>query len=55
MLGLIAAYLCIPRRFRFIARWLVMCFFIVVLVIVLILFSQILLMLPTYRTVLSNP
>ena len=49
MLALIDAYLCVPRRLRFIARWLVMCLFIVVLVLVLILFSQILLTLPTYR------
>jgi len=48
MLALIDAYVCVPRRLRFIARWLVMCLFIVVLILVLILFSQILLTLPTY-------
>lgn len=46
MLALLYAYLCVPRRLRFIVRWLAACFFIVVLVMVLILFSRILGTLP---------
>ncbi len=40
MLPLIYAYLCVPRRFRFIFRWLAMCMFIVVVALVLILFAR---------------
>jgi hypothetical protein len=46
MLALMYAYLCVPRRFRFLARWLAVCLFLVVLILVLILFSQVLLTLP---------
>jgi hypothetical protein len=42
MLALLYAYLCVPRRFRFIVRGLAACFFLVVLVLVLILFLRIL-------------
>lgn len=43
MLALIFAYLCVPRRLRFIFRLLAMCLFVVVLVLVLILFARVLL------------
>lgn len=49
MLPLIYAYLCVPRRLRFIVRWLAACFFLVVLVLVLILFSRIRLTLPRHH------
>jgi hypothetical protein len=49
MLALLYAYLCVPRRLRFLVRWLTMCFLFVVLVLVLILFSRILLTLPRHR------
>ncbi len=42
MLALLYAYLCVPRRLRFIVRWLAACFVIAVVVLVLILFSRIL-------------
>ena len=37
MLALLYAYLCVPRRLRFIARWFATCFVLAVLVMVLIL------------------
>jgi hypothetical protein len=40
MFSLLALYLCIPRRFRFIARWLAMCIFVVVVALVIALFAQ---------------
>jgi len=43
MLARIYAYLCIPRRLRFIFRWLATFLFIIVLLLVLILFARILL------------
>ncbi len=49
MLALLYAYLCIPRRLRFLVRWLAACFFLVVLVLVLILFVRILGTLPTHH------
>jgi hypothetical protein len=49
MLALICAYLCIPVRFRFIARWFAAAFVLVVVVLVLILFSRILLTLPKHH------
>jgi hypothetical protein len=49
MLALLYAYLCVPRRLRFIARWLAACFFLVVLVLVLILFVRILGALPKHH------
>ena len=49
MLALLYAYLCVPRRLRFIVRWIAACLFIVVLVPVLILFSRVLLTLPMHR------
>jgi hypothetical protein len=42
MLALLFAYLCVPRRLRFIARWLAACFVIAVAVLVLILFLRVL-------------
>jgi hypothetical protein len=49
MLALLYAYLCVPRRLRFIARGLAACFVLVVLALVLVLFSRILLTLPSHR------
>ena len=46
MLALLYAYLCVPRRLRFIARLLAACFVIVVVALVLIVFSRILGTLP---------
>lgn len=46
MFSFLALYLCIPRRFRFVARWLVMCLFIVVVALVIALFTRILIRLP---------
>lgn len=45
MFSLLALYLCIPRRLRFVVRWLAMFFFIVVIALVLILFARTLVML----------
>ncbi len=42
MLSLLYAYLCVPRRLRFILRWLAACVFLVVLVLVLMLFYRVL-------------
>jgi hypothetical protein len=55
MLALLYAYLCVPRRLRFIFRWLAMCFFIVVLGMVLILFSRILTTLPKHHGWILHP
>ncbi|MEI9979059.1 MAG: hypothetical protein WDN23_08650 [Edaphobacter sp.] len=49
MLALLYAYLCVPRRLRFIARWLAACFVLVVLALVLILFARILNTLPRHH------
>ena len=40
MFALWGLYLCIPRRLRFIARYLAMCLFIVVVALVIALFAQ---------------
>ncbi len=49
MLALLYAYLCVPRRLRFIVRWLAACFVIAVVVLVLILFSRVLSTVPKHR------
>jgi predicted PurR-regulated permease PerM len=49
MFALLYAYLCVPRRLRFIVRWLAACFVIVVIVLVLILFVRILGTLPEHH------
>jgi hypothetical protein len=49
MLALLYAYLCVPRRLRFIARCLAACFVLVVLALVLILFARILNTLPKHQ------
>ena len=55
MLSLLYAYLCVPRRLRFILRWLAACFFVVVLVLVLMLFYRILIMLPKHHGWILHP
>ena len=49
MFALLYAYLCVPRRFRFIVRCLAACFVLAVVVMVLIFFSQILGTVPKHR------
>jgi hypothetical protein len=55
MLALLYAYLCVPRRLRFILRWLAACLFVVVLVLVLILFCRILGTLPKRHGWILHP
>ena len=50
MFALICAYLCIPERFRFIARWFAVIFVLAVVALVLTLFTRILLTLPQHPT-----
>ena len=49
MFAMFWAYLCVPRRFRFIARWIAAGFVLVVLVLVLILFTRIILTMPLHH------
>jgi hypothetical protein len=49
MFALLYAYLCVPRRLRFIVRCLAACFVLGVVVLVLILFSRILSTLPEHH------
>ena len=55
MLPLIYAYHCVPRRFRFIVRWIAMCVVIVVLILVCILFYGIIVTLPEHRGGFLHP
>ena len=55
MLSLLYAYLCVPRRRRFILRWLAACLFLVVLVLALILFCRILGTLPKHHGWILHP
>jgi hypothetical protein len=55
MFAMICAYLCIPVRFRFIARWLAAGLVLVVLIAVLILFARIILSLPVHHGSLLHP
>jgi hypothetical protein len=55
MLSLLFAYLCVPRRFRFILRWLAACLFLVVVVLVLILFYRVLLTVPKHHGWILHP
>ena len=55
MLSLLYAYLCVPRRLRFILRWLAACLFIVVLVLVLILFYRVLMTVPKHHGWILHP
>jgi hypothetical protein len=55
MFAMICAYLCIPERFRFIARWLAAASVLAVVILVLILFAQILLTLPKYHRTPVRP
>jgi hypothetical protein len=55
MLSLLCAYLCVPRRFRFILRGLAACAFVVVLVMVLMLFWRVLTTLPEHRGWILHP
>ena len=49
MLAFLAAYLCIPRRWRFVFRWLAAGFFIVVLALVVIFFARVIWTLPGHH------
>jgi hypothetical protein len=55
MFATICAYLCIPVRFRFIARWLAAGFVLVILVLVLIVFARIILTMPIHHGHLFHP
>jgi hypothetical protein len=55
MLGFLAAYLLIPRRWRFVLRWLAAGFFIVVLALVVIFFARVILTLPGDRYLWFHP
>jgi hypothetical protein len=55
MFAMIWAYLCVPRRFRFIARWIAAGFVLVVLILVLILFARIILTMPLHHGNLFRP
>ena len=55
MFAMICAYLCIPVRFRFIARWIAVVFVLVVVALVLILFARIILPMPMHRGSLLHP
>lgn len=55
MLSLLCAYLCVPRRLRFIVRWLAACLFLVVLVLVLVLFYRILMTVPEHHGRILHP
>jgi hypothetical protein len=55
MLSLLFAYLCVPRRLRFILRWLAACLFLVVVVLVLILFCRVLMTMPEHHGWILHP
>jgi cell division protein FtsW (lipid II flippase) len=55
MLSLLCAYLCVPRRYRFILRWLAACVFLVVLALVLILFYRVLMTVPNHHGWILHP
>jgi hypothetical protein len=55
MFALLYAYLCIPRRLRFIIRWLAACFFLAVFILVLILFLRILGTIPKHHGWILHP
>jgi hypothetical protein len=55
MLALLYAYLIAPRGFRRILRWLAVCFFIVVLAMVLVLFWRVFTTLPEHHGWILHP
>jgi hypothetical protein len=55
MFAMIWAYLCVPRRFRFIARWVAAGFVLVVVALVLLLFARIILTMPIHHGNLFRP
>ena len=55
MLSLLYAYLIAPRGFRRVLRWLALCLFLVVLVIVIMLFWRVLRTLPEHRGSILRP
>lgn len=55
MFAMICAYLCVPERFRFIARWIAAAFVVVVVILVLILFARIILTIPMHHGSLLHP
>ena len=55
MLALLYAYLIAPCGFRRILRWLAMCFFLVVLAMVLVLFYRVLTTLPEHHGSILHP
>ena len=55
MLSLLCAYLCVPRRLRFVLRWLMAGLFIVVLAMVVVLFWRVLQTLPEHHGWILHP
>ena len=55
MLALLYAYLCVPRRLRFIVRWLVACLLLVALALLLTLFYRVLVTLPKHHGWILHP
>jgi hypothetical protein len=55
MFALLYAYLCVPRRLRFIVRWLAACLFLVALALLLILFYRVLMTVPKHHGWLLHP
>ena len=55
MLSLLYAYLIAPRGFRRVLRWLALCLFLVVLVMVVMLFGQVLRTLPKHHGWIFHP
>ena len=55
MFALLYAYLCVPRRLRFIVRWLAACLFLVALALLLILFYRVLMTVPKHHGWILHP
>jgi hypothetical protein len=55
MLSLLYGYLCVPRRLRFVLRWLAACLFLVVLALVLVLFYRVLMTVPRHHGWILHP
>ena len=55
MLALLYAYLIAPRGFRRVLRWLALCLFLVVLVMVMMLFWRVLRTLPEHHGSILHP
>ena len=55
MFALLYAYLCVPRRLRFVVRWLVACLLLVALALLLTLFYRILVTVPRHHGWILHP